>query len=102
MLLVDVCILYYISLIVANSGPASLEKNTESDGSLAIGNSPRLNGITVDRSVEFSYEELANATNDFNLSNKIGQGGFGSVFYGELRGEVCSRSLSLHLQNHAY
>ncbi|GMY36813.1 lysm domain receptor-like kinase 3, partial [Fagus crenata] len=49
--------------------------------------SPGLTGITVDKSVEFSYEELAKATNDFNLDNKIGQGGFGAVFYAELRGE---------------
>ncbi|GMN36384.1 hypothetical protein TIFTF001_005987 [Ficus carica] len=44
-------------------------------------------GITVDKSVEFSYEELAKATNDFSIDNKIGQGGFGSVYYAELRGE---------------
>ncbi|XP_017220372.1 chitin elicitor receptor kinase 1 isoform X1 [Daucus carota subsp. sativus] len=45
------------------------------------------NSITVNRSVEFSYEELAHATNDFSLANKIGQGGYGLVYYGELRGE---------------
>ncbi|XP_028763019.1 chitin elicitor receptor kinase 1-like [Neltuma alba] len=49
--------------------------------------SPRLTGITVDKSVEFSYEELAKATNGFSISNKIGQGGFGSVYYAELRNE---------------
>ncbi|KAK4546250.1 hypothetical protein RGQ29_032891 [Quercus rubra] len=41
----------------------------------------------MDKSVEFSYEELAIATDDFSLNNKIGQGGFGSVYYAELRGE---------------
>ncbi|KAL1320302.1 hypothetical protein AAHE18_14G047100, partial [Arachis hypogaea] len=49
--------------------------------------SPRLTGITVDKSVEFSYEELAKATNGFSIDNKIGQGGFGSVYYAELRDE---------------
>jgi chitin elicitor receptor kinase 1 len=49
-----------------------------------------LTGLTVDKSVEFSYEELAKATDDFSLANKIGQGGFGSVYYAELRGEVCN------------
>ncbi|WKA01782.1 hypothetical protein VitviT2T_020044 [Vitis vinifera] len=44
-------------------------------------------GITVDKSVEFSYEDLATATDNFSLANKIGQGGFGSVYYAELRGE---------------
>ncbi|KAG4909379.1 hypothetical protein JHK87_055495 [Glycine soja] len=43
--------------------------------------------ITVNKSVEFSYEELATATDNFSLANKIGQGGFGSVYYAELRGE---------------
>ena len=43
----------------------------------------------MDKSVEFSYEELAIATDDFSLNNKIGQGGFGSVYYAELQGEVC-------------
>ncbi|KAI8551981.1 hypothetical protein RHMOL_Rhmol06G0229700 [Rhododendron molle] len=51
------------------------------------GASSALAGITVDKSVEFSYEELAKATNDFNIANKIGQGGFGAVYYAELRGE---------------
>ncbi|KAJ6334222.1 hypothetical protein OIU78_011184 [Salix suchowensis] len=46
-----------------------------------------LTGLTVDKSVEFSYEELAKATDDFSLANKIGQGGFGAVYYAELRGE---------------
>ncbi|XP_024181560.1 chitin elicitor receptor kinase 1 isoform X2 [Rosa chinensis] len=44
-------------------------------------------GITVDKSVEFSFEELSRATDDFSLANKIGQGGFGAVYYAELRGE---------------
>ncbi|CAJ2653705.1 unnamed protein product [Trifolium pratense] len=33
--------------------------------------------ILLDKSPEFSYEELANATDNFSLANKIGQGGFG-------------------------
>ncbi|KAG6507166.1 chitin elicitor receptor kinase 1-like isoform X1 [Zingiber officinale] len=44
-------------------------------------------GITVDKSVEFTYEELARATDDFSLAYKIGSGGFGIVYYAELRGE---------------
>lgn len=55
--------------------------------SVPAGASPGLTGITVDKSVEFSYEELSKATDDFSLANKIGQGGFGAVYYAELRGE---------------
>ncbi|EYU33877.1 hypothetical protein MIMGU_mgv1a020123mg [Erythranthe guttata] len=63
-----------------------MEKTSES-GPLVASPSPKLKGITVDKSVEFTYEELAAVTDNFSLSNKIGQGGFGAVFYGELRGE---------------
>lgn len=52
-------------------------------------NSTGLTGITVEKSLEFPYEELAKATNDFSIANKIGEGGFGFVYYAELRGEVC-------------
>lgn len=61
-----------------------LDKASES--SIVV--SPRLTGITVDKSVEFTYEELSKATNGFSIANKIGQGGFGSVYYAELRDEV--------------
>ena len=73
----------------------TLEKTSESIG-LAGGASPSNTGITVDKSVEFSYEELANATDEFSLANKIGQGGFGAVYYAELRGEVCCFDIILH------
>ncbi|XP_027171830.1 lysM domain receptor-like kinase 3 [Coffea eugenioides] len=46
-----------------------------------------LGGVVVERSFEFSYEELAIATKGFSLANKIGEGGFGSVYYAELGGE---------------
>ncbi|TKY46735.1 LRR receptor serine/threonine-protein kinase [Spatholobus suberectus] len=32
----------------------------------------------------FNYSELKNATNDFNLENKLGEGGFGPVYKGTL------------------
>ncbi|KAL0001647.1 hypothetical protein SO802_015428 [Lithocarpus litseifolius] len=68
-------------------GPGSAsDKDAESTGA-AGGPASGLTGITVDKSVEFSYEELATATDDFSLANKIGQGGFGAVYYAELRGE---------------
>ncbi|KAJ4703970.1 putative Receptor protein kinase [Melia azedarach] len=62
----------------------TLEKTSEPAALVA---STRFTGITVEKSVEFSYEELAKATDNFSTANKIGQGGFASVFFAELRGE---------------
>ncbi|KAA3474703.1 chitin elicitor receptor kinase 1-like [Gossypium australe] len=53
----------------------------------AVAASPGLTGISVDKSVEFSYEELALATDNFSMAKKIGEGGFGAVYYANLRGE---------------
>ncbi|KAJ7972407.1 Serine/threonine protein kinase [Quillaja saponaria] len=36
----------------------------------------------------FTYNELKSATNSFHFSNKVGQGGFGSVYKGRLRDGV--------------
>lgn len=33
-----------------------------------------------DSNLEFKYSTLEKATNNFSLDNKIGQGGFGSVY----------------------
>ncbi|KAJ4805410.1 hypothetical protein LUZ62_017976 [Rhynchospora pubera] len=60
-------------------------KSTTIDWSVA--NAPPVAGLTIDKSVEFSYQELSQATSGFSRASKIGQGGFGSVFYAELRGE---------------
>ncbi|KAL5201782.1 hypothetical protein ABZP36_036136 [Zizania latifolia] len=54
---------------------------------IRLDDTPRAEGIKVDRSIEFSYEEIFNATQGFTMEHKIGQGGFGSVYYAELRGE---------------
>ncbi|GLT87777.1 hypothetical protein SLE2022_058390 [Rubroshorea leprosula] len=42
-----------------------------------------LQGIDV-RPYTFSYAELKSATEDFNLANKLGEGGFGPVYKGKL------------------
>ncbi|GKD93737.1 hypothetical protein Tco_1373574, partial [Tanacetum coccineum] len=57
---------------------------SESSGHPA-GASPRLTGVTVDKSVEFSYEELSTATDDFILANKIGQVQSAQQLAGSLR-----------------
>ncbi|KAF9587558.1 hypothetical protein IFM89_004016 [Coptis chinensis] len=74
------------SIQTGQGSGAILNKALESVAMVG-GASPGFTGIAMDKSVEFSYEELARATDDFNLANKIGQGGFGTVFYAELRGE---------------
>ncbi|KAF2284901.1 hypothetical protein GH714_032257 [Hevea brasiliensis] len=73
-----------LGLAFGSAPGSNSDKPVESTG-LAL--SPGLGGITMDKSVEFSYEELAQATDNFSMANKIGQGGFGSVYYAELRGE---------------
>lgn len=61
-------------------------RNTES--AALTGTTPQaFTDITVDKSVEFTYQELAESTNDFSIANKIGEGGFGAVYYAELHGE---------------
>ncbi|KAK4485056.1 hypothetical protein RD792_007664 [Penstemon davidsonii] len=74
----------YVSLRLCLFG--SFETPSESSP-LHPDTSPKLYGITVDNKVEFTYQELAEATKNFNLLYKIEQGFYGSVFYGELRGE---------------
>ncbi|XP_019461630.1 PREDICTED: lysM domain receptor-like kinase 3 isoform X2 [Lupinus angustifolius] len=59
----------------------------EYEASGSSGHAVGLTSIMVAKSLEFSYQELAKATNNFSLDNKIGQGGFGAVYYAELRGE---------------
>ncbi|KAI8558258.1 hypothetical protein RHMOL_Rhmol04G0076800 [Rhododendron molle] len=66
--------------------PGSTSEKSDSIGAAGSTSSRGL-AISVDKSVEFSYEELAKATNDFSIGHKIGQGGFGAVYYAELRGE---------------
>lgn len=68
------------------TGHANFENSSEG-GLLDKGASPEVPRI-ANKSVEFSYEELANASDAFSTAYKIGQGGFASVYYGELRGEV--------------
>ena len=85
--------IYIISSLFSSTGSGiDLQKNL---GSRPYGGgvSPKLMGITVDKSLEFTYNELAEATSNFSLANKIGQGGFGSVYYAELRGEVSTYAI---------
>ncbi|KAL5074432.1 hypothetical protein RYX36_013416 [Vicia faba] len=70
-----------------NDTSGSGEYETSGSSGYGTGSAAGLTGIMVAKSTEFSYQELAKATNNFSLDNKIGQGGFGAVYYAELRGE---------------
>ncbi|KAL1567599.1 Chitin elicitor receptor kinase 1 [Salvia divinorum] len=75
-----------IKLLSASEGNEGTTFKPQDSGSTRASASPAL-GITVENSVAFSYEELASSTGNFSLANKIGEGGFGAVYYAELRGE---------------
>ncbi|XP_024016702.1 probable LRR receptor-like serine/threonine-protein kinase At1g56130 isoform X1 [Eutrema salsugineum] len=49
----------------------------------AVSAKPELLGMDV-KPYTFAYSELKSATQDFNPSNKLGEGGFGSVYKGNL------------------
>ncbi|PNX86719.1 G-type lectin S-receptor-like serine/threonine-kinase, partial [Trifolium pratense] len=53
-------------------------------------------GDTIDELLLFDFEKLATATNNFDLSNKLGQGGFGPVYKGKLQDgqEIAVKRLS--------
>ncbi|KAL2629729.1 hypothetical protein R1flu_014415 [Riccia fluitans] len=68
----------------AQGGPGYSESSIE--GGIQV--RPALfTDFTVDKSVEFSFEELEEATNKFSAANKIGEGGYGSVYFANLRGQ---------------
>ncbi|AES99908.1 LysM receptor kinase K1B [Medicago truncatula] len=79
----------YIKYYLKKKNKKTWEKNLILDDSkmksAQIGTN--IASIMVEKSEEFSYKELSIATNNFSMANKIGEGGFGEVFYAELRGQ---------------
>ncbi|KAF3968592.1 hypothetical protein CMV_007544 [Castanea mollissima] len=65
-------------ILLLNIGEA--HKKSRSENMLG----DNLNQLQVQELPLFDFEELANATNNFHQSNKLGQGGFGPVYRGIL------------------
>ncbi|KAK4485054.1 hypothetical protein RD792_007662, partial [Penstemon davidsonii] len=61
----------------------SSEENSSESSPLHHDTSPK----TFDKVVEFTYREIAASTDNFNVLYQIGQGLYGPVYYGELRGQ---------------
>ncbi|KAI4353712.1 hypothetical protein L6164_002643 [Bauhinia variegata] len=69
----------------------NVEYETFGSSGPVAGGATGITSIMADKSVEFLYEELANATDNFSVANKIVQGGFGAIYYGKLRGKKFAR-----------
>ncbi|CAM8910341.1 unnamed protein product [Rhodiola kirilowii] len=87
---------------IAGSSPSSVSSTLRRQFSRAM--TRQRSGTSskyADKAEEFSFNELASATNNFSLDNKIGSGSFGVVYKGKLtdgrevaikRGETKSKS----------
>ena len=68
----------------SKSVPASSTNIARSNPSHPYPNSDLQKGSTYFGAHVFSYEELEEATNNFDPSKEIGKGGFGKVYYGRI------------------
>ncbi|XP_048329325.2 probable LRR receptor-like serine/threonine-protein kinase At1g56130 [Ziziphus jujuba] len=76
-IVVPVGVLSFLSLLVVFYIVTKRRKKSQTD------DEEELFGIDV-KPFTFSYEELKTATDDFNSTNKLGEGGFGPVYKGTL------------------
>ncbi|GAB4826765.1 chitin elicitor receptor kinase [Ancistrocladus abbreviatus] len=72
-----------------NKSQGSVSTSTKTSNTVSPDGSAssRFTNVTIERSLEFSHKQLPQATNNFSMSNKIREGGFGCVYYAELRGK---------------
>lgn len=53
-----------------------------------MGDAEATTSIESEKPVIISLEEIEEATNNFDQARKIGEGGFGKVYFGIIRGRV--------------
>ncbi|KAI3740222.1 hypothetical protein L2E82_30646 [Cichorium intybus] len=72
--LAGLCLVFIISAVIWWKGCSKAKKKKNKD----------FEGLEL-KTVSFSFKQLNTATNNFNASHKIGEGGFGPVYKGRLR-----------------
>ncbi|PNX82534.1 G-type lectin S-receptor-like serine/threonine-kinase, partial [Trifolium pratense] len=86
-----VVIFAYIIWRRASNHPGGSPEGFSSDNVIGEMSQVKLHELLI-----FDFEKLATATNNFHLSNKLGQGGFGPVYKGKLQDgrEIAVKRLS--------
>lgn len=79
----------------STSSPSSSFPTSDSPLSSSLSSLPGLESsldvqMAVMGSASFSYTEILAATSRFSQENKLGEGAFGEVYYGVLRGNRCA------------
>nr|GME12037.1 putative receptor-like protein kinase At4g00960 [Ipomoea batatas] len=67
----------------SNSSPLQVPEMGD-DVTITVGTLSSVDDISTVESLQYNFGAIKTATNDFSYSNKLGQGGFGPVYKGEL------------------
>ncbi|KAH7282674.1 hypothetical protein KP509_35G043000 [Ceratopteris richardii] len=79
-----------------NAASSQLTEDAELETVLKYNNKTTDEFLRTDHRVQLTFGELAVATDNFNISRKIGKGGFATVFYGKWQGkEVAVKRMEL-------
>ena len=64
--------------------------NAQQSLNILMNDAEAATNIESEKPVIISLEEIEQATNNFDEARKIGQGGYGSVYFGIIRERVCN------------